>query len=289
MLNTRGDIIELYGGPGALTARYTYDSWGKLISVVDANGATIGAGRFAHYVSLRYRGYYYDAETELYYLQSRYYDAETGRFLNADDVNFIGYSGGQLSYNVFAYCENEPVNCVDTDGLKTSKITNKIYYIYVYYYDPYTVSPLGHVDISADGYNISSYGSYNGPGGGAALKKYKYDIYNGGYFGKYSKKVKIKASYEEYLRYLTYVNFCFLLFTKDKPYINGNGVTQIKEYLVIRGRYEEYNMKKCNCSTFVADVLAETFPKKMNKNLKLYRKLSLVPYVTYLMAKRLCK
>ena len=89
VLNTRGDIIELHSGSGALSARYTYDSWGKLISVVDGSGATIGAGRFAHYVSLRYRGYYYDAETELYYLQSRYYDPETGRFLNADIDNIV--------------------------------------------------------------------------------------------------------------------------------------------------------------------------------------------------------
>ena len=116
VLNTRGDIIELHSGSGALSARYTYDSWGKLISVVDGSGATIGAGRFAHYVSLRYRGYYYDAETELYYLQSRYYDPEVGRFLNADDVNFIGYSGENLSYNAFAYCENEPINDIDYDG-----------------------------------------------------------------------------------------------------------------------------------------------------------------------------
>ena len=116
VLNTRGDIIELHSGSGALSARYTYDSWGKLVSVVDGSGATIGAGRFAHYVSLRYRGYYYDAETELYYLQSRYYDPETGRFLNADDVKYIGYSGEQLSYNAFAYCENEPVCRKDIIG-----------------------------------------------------------------------------------------------------------------------------------------------------------------------------
>ena len=66
--------------------------------------------------SIRYRGYVYDNETGLYYLQSRYYDPEVGRFLNADDVDYIGYSGGQLSYNAFAYCENNPVNCVDALG-----------------------------------------------------------------------------------------------------------------------------------------------------------------------------
>ena len=52
----------------------------------------------------------------MYYLQSRYYDPETGRFLNADDVGFIGYSGEQLSYNAFAYCENNAVKNYDPLG-----------------------------------------------------------------------------------------------------------------------------------------------------------------------------
>lgn len=64
----------------------------------------------------RYRGYYYDTETGLYYLQSRYYDPEVCRFINSDDVNFIGATGTVGSYNAFAYCENEPINCVDLFG-----------------------------------------------------------------------------------------------------------------------------------------------------------------------------
>ena len=64
----------------------------------------------------RYRGYYYDTDTSLYYLQSRYYDPETGRFLNSDDVNFIGTTESEISYNPFAYCENDPVNAIDPTG-----------------------------------------------------------------------------------------------------------------------------------------------------------------------------
>ena len=52
----------------------------------------------------------------MYYLQSRYYDPETGRFLNADDVNFLGATETLLSYNAFAYCENDPVNYDDKTG-----------------------------------------------------------------------------------------------------------------------------------------------------------------------------
>ncbi|MBR5827037.1 MAG: RHS repeat-associated core domain-containing protein, partial [Clostridia bacterium] len=64
----------------------------------------------------RYRGYVYDSETGLYYLQSRYYDPETGRFLNADDVDYIGISGTVISFNSFAYCGNNPIMYVDPTG-----------------------------------------------------------------------------------------------------------------------------------------------------------------------------
>ena len=63
-----------------------------------------------------YKGYSYDFFTGLYYLQSRYYDPEVGRFINADDVDYLGASGKPLSYNLFAYCENNPVNNSDPTG-----------------------------------------------------------------------------------------------------------------------------------------------------------------------------
>lgn len=72
---------------------------------------------------LRYRGYVYDQETGLYYLQSRYYDPEIGRFLNADDFLLIGEI---LGNNIFVYCFNNPMACVDPYGqfpLRT-EITN---------------------------------------------------------------------------------------------------------------------------------------------------------------------
>lgn len=79
----------------------------------------------------------YDNETGLYYLQSRYYDPETGRLLNADDVDYIGYSGEQLSYNAFAYCENNAVCYADYSGKSINIIINVFpqkqwYYSYTY-------------------------------------------------------------------------------------------------------------------------------------------------------------
>ena len=64
----------------------------------------------------RYRSYYYDSETALYYLQSRYYDPETGRFLNADEAIYLTIFDSILNMNLFAYCQNNPVNMVDVTG-----------------------------------------------------------------------------------------------------------------------------------------------------------------------------
>lgn len=72
----------------------------------------------------RYRSYYYDSDIEMYYLQSRYYDPDVCRFINSDDVNFIGATGTVGSYNAFAYCENNPVNRVDYTGCANSLIDN---------------------------------------------------------------------------------------------------------------------------------------------------------------------
>ena len=73
-------------------------------------------GNFAIVNPFRYRGYYYDTESGLYYLQSRYYDPTTGRFVNADSFEYLGASGDIIGYNLFAYCENNPVKMFDSKG-----------------------------------------------------------------------------------------------------------------------------------------------------------------------------
>ena len=114
--NLQGDIQKIVNASGSIIANYTYDAWGKLLSVNDANGNSIsGSTHVAFLNPLRYRGYIYDDETGLYYLQSRYYDPTIGRFLNAD-ILFDTESGSPLSTNMFAYCENNAILKVDPQG-----------------------------------------------------------------------------------------------------------------------------------------------------------------------------
>ena len=151
--NAQGDVVNLLGGSGAVRVTYTYDAYGRLVSMTDSTetdpvtsepGIAIGSKN-----SIRYRGYVYDSETEMYYLQSRYYDPETGRFINCDAPDYIGVSDTFTSWNGFAYCENDPVNNKDSAGHKTVKNKMSSYYIYVYYYS--NVGSFGHVDLSFDG------------------------------------------------------------------------------------------------------------------------------------------
>ena len=104
--NLQGDVIGIIDANGSLVGSYTYNAWGQVISSTD-NTVT-------NRNPIRYRGYYYDTESGLYYLQSRYYNPEIGRFISADGYAATG--DGILCYNMFAYSSNNPIMNVDPDG-----------------------------------------------------------------------------------------------------------------------------------------------------------------------------
>ena len=105
VLNLQGDVVKLVTASGTEAASYAYDAWGNLLSAT---------GGMAYTNPLRYRGYYYDAETRFYYLQSRYYDPVYYRFINAD--NYASTGQGFIGTNMFAYCNNRSINGYDPDG-----------------------------------------------------------------------------------------------------------------------------------------------------------------------------
>ena len=108
--NLMGEIIALVDEDGNLAVRYYYDPWGEVIGESDYTGENIWCIN-----PFRYKDYYYDIETGLYYLNSRYYDPATSRFINADG-QIAGVGGELLGYNMFAYCFNNPINMSDSNG-----------------------------------------------------------------------------------------------------------------------------------------------------------------------------
>ena len=127
--NLQGDIVGLYkrnpDGTGTqVIATYDYDPWGKMTAVRDANGNLVtypsASNLIAFMNPLRYRGYYQDNDTGFYYLQSRYYDPELKRFINSDTHLLSGDKF--VSFNLFAYCENDPQSRIDTGGNTSTSI-----------------------------------------------------------------------------------------------------------------------------------------------------------------------
>ena len=121
ILNLQGDVVQIIDANGVMQAEYIYSPWGEIISA---------EGDLAEVNPLRYRGYYYDSETGFYYLQSRYYDPENHRFINADTAASTGQ--GFIGTNMFAYCLNIPNAARDTNGRDTEIVLGS--HSYTYYF-----------------------------------------------------------------------------------------------------------------------------------------------------------
>lgn len=110
--NLQNDVIALADASGEIVTEYKYDSWGKILSITGSKKDTIGKTN-----PFRYKSYYYDNETGMYYLRNRYYDPEIRRFINAD--NFFAVQGSPETLhnrNLFAYCDHNPLTRSDSDG-----------------------------------------------------------------------------------------------------------------------------------------------------------------------------
>ena len=115
VFNAQNDITHLVDDTGNVVASYLYDAWGNH-QVFDANGVENTNADFIGNINpIRYRGYYFDVETNLYYLNSRYYDPEVGRFISLDAVDYLAPDSIH-GLNLFAYCFNNPIMYADPSG-----------------------------------------------------------------------------------------------------------------------------------------------------------------------------
>ena len=151
LYNGTGDVVGIVDDTLATVVEYTYSPWGEILSVDGGGANTIGTLN-----PFRYRGYYFEEETGLYYLNARYYDPEVGRFISADA--FLD-QGSLLGNNLFAYCFNNPINNFDPSGnsviiataavaaMAQAALTAITVAIVAYVVTSYLVSPEGQATI----------------------------------------------------------------------------------------------------------------------------------------------
>ena len=137
--NLQGDVIALTDSAGVKVVGYTYDAWGKPLSTTGSLRTTLGKLN-----PFLYRGYVYDDEIDFYYLRSRYYNANRGRFINADSV-----LDGK---NIYEYCNNSPCAMIDYDG-------NDAYWLT----DTGNVATMGHTSLLLQNDDGAWYYFYWGP------------------------------------------------------------------------------------------------------------------------------
>ena len=114
--NALGDIDGIFDTDMNLIGEYVYDAWGNC--TIEASGAD--NIEIMETNPFRYRGYYWDKELNLYYLQTRYYDPQTGRFINADGIEYALEQYKNINaLNLYSYCNNNPIMGIDPEGTKS--------------------------------------------------------------------------------------------------------------------------------------------------------------------------
>ena len=247
--NLQGDIVAILDSNGNKVVEYKYDAWGKPISKTGSLASTLGTVQ-----PFRYRGYVYDAETEAYYLRSRYYSPYWCRFVNEDAV--VG-RGTLLTHNAYTYCLCNPIAFIDKTGYEVT--------INVYNNDFTTIFDfdLGHVDISINGtvYSYGRYqGSYHGPRGlHGMLGPGIFVVGNEGYMIGQHRNDAVVARYtldlteEQEQLFSDYFANLIDEATKIETFDEGLSSERTWYSFPSSHKYHEYNLITNNCTTFTVD------------------------------------
>ena len=162
-------------------AQYEYDAWGKHIRITDGSGNDVSNNEthIANINPFRYRGYYFDVETGWYYLNARYYDPNVGRFISPDC--YVSTGQGLLGHNMFAYCNNNPVNMIDNSGYWPQWLKDAANWV-----DKNIIQPVKEFfeDVSED---IENYDSSN---------ESEEVVFSSNYFSSYKGKLVIKTPFD---------------------------------------------------------------------------------------------
>lgn len=277
---------------------YSYDPWGNIEYHLADDVTEEEAMVYTALCPLTYRGYNYDFTTGLYYLQSRYYNPEWGRFLNCDDTAILLSTKGEThNANLFAYCVNNPVNRVDYDGRVALNIPNKTVKVNIY------SGLVGHAEICI-GPLVFSYGVY---GGGynyidkvigcpadliVVLNNRAWETYDIAHKKRYPEHIYIAVNNQEFIALLIF--YCSIVLCSDnieyRDHIGGEEVidcNNIKQADWLRcnlnsGQYKTYRLLYCNCVIVVDNALQFAMPERYEMALKravIYNPTGKAPFV----------
>ena len=158
--NLQGDVTGITDSNGGILGLYRYDAWGSLLGIYNQYGV-ITYSAILQENPFRYRGYYYDGNSGFYYLNSRYYSPELKRFISADSQ--LNNTASNLSCNLFAYCENNPISLADSNGtspftaIKTAikMISSAVFIPFGHQFKEF-ISGTGSIYLSRKGYKIAN-------------------------------------------------------------------------------------------------------------------------------------
>lgn len=266
--NMHGDVERIISAAeGVRMITYRYDAWGNMTYTLNSSSIETMLASMIMLGNnvITYRGYTYDFETNLYYLQSRYYSPEWGRFISAD--SYCDTETSIIGTNMFAYCDNNPVNYIDPEGF--ASVTINVY-----------SGAVGHADITIDS-TTYAFGNYDGDGTSwrdqvTGRAKGFLIVATSSSWLKYQRKDK-KRYADTFTIYISeseknkIKNYCLAVYNKGEKDRVGTGYSG-DVFRIKSGTYSKYNILLNNCVKFTVLAMSNGISEKLiNVGYKSYK------------------